>query len=107
MYATICLTQLLDIKPALCSRIVSQGGVSILCKKLENVSSFELVEHVIKALDKISLENAYSILSANGLLYLIQLIEFFDYNLQVFFYIVIQCLESCSQNNEPSHTVIW
>lgn len=74
----------MDIQPAFCGKIVSSGGVAILCKKLQSVESFDLIERVIKALEKIALENPNSILAANGLLYMSQLIEFFDYVQQVF-----------------------
>ncbi len=53
--------------------------MGLLCQKLGNVESFELVENVVRALDKIALENPYSILAGNGLLYMAQLIDFFDY----------------------------
>jgi len=82
LYATICLTQILDIKPTIASRIVSIGGVVLLCQKLQNIESFELVEHIIKALDKISLENAYCVLAANALNYMAQILDFFDFTQQ-------------------------
>lgn len=73
----------MDINPALCNKIVGLGGVTCLCKKLENIHSFDLIEHVIKALEKISYENPYAILIANGFASLTKLMEFFDYQMQV------------------------
>ncbi len=85
VYATICLTQLLDIKPTLCGKLVALGGVTQLCKRLENVASIELVEHVIKALEKVAIENPYAILASHGLSLLASLLDFFDFPLQVLF----------------------
>ena len=84
MYATVCLTHMIDILPTLCTKVASVGGVGLLCKKLANVESFELVENVIRCLEKIAVENPYSILTGNGILYMCQLIDFFDFAKQVF-----------------------
>jgi len=65
--------------PQVCNKMVTLGGVTILCEKLANVESFEVVENILRALGKIVHENAYSILAANGFLYLLQLIDFFDH----------------------------
>jgi len=82
LYATICITNIVDIMPSLCNKLASMGGVELLCQKLANVDSFELVENVIHALEKIALENPYSILTGNGILYMSQLIDFFDFQKQ-------------------------
>ena len=74
----VCITQLLDINPEIVSRIVENDGVSLLCQKLHNVTSLELIEHVIRALEKIGIENPHSILTARGLEYLAQLFEFLE-----------------------------
>ena len=58
--------------------MVTLGGVIALCEKLCNVESFDVIENVIRALGKVVFENAYSILTANGFLYLLQIIDFFD-----------------------------
>ena len=78
MYAVTSLTHVLDIMPQIANKVVATDGVNVLCEKLEAIESFEILEIVIRALQKIALENPYSILVANGMLYLLQLIDFFD-----------------------------
>lgn len=73
---------MLDISPATCSRLSSLGGVAILCQMLSNVQSMELVENVVKALDKIAAEIPYSILEGGGLAYLSKIVDFFEYTQQ-------------------------
>ena len=86
VYATICLTHIMDIVPPLCNKVASQGGVGLLCKRLESVESFELLENVIRALEKIATEIPYAILTANGLVSLARLLDFFEYPQQVTFF---------------------
>eukprot|EP01022_Parablepharisma_sp_SALTPOND_P012544 TRINITY_DN1618_c0_g1_i1.p1 TRINITY_DN1618_c0_g1~~TRINITY_DN1618_c0_g1_i1.p1 ORF type:complete len:1441 (+),score=186.83 TRINITY_DN1618_c0_g1_i1:639-4961(+) len=68
--------------PSLCNKVAALGGVDALCQKLASVESFELVENVVRALEKVALENPYAILAANGILYMSQLIDFFDFGKQ-------------------------
>ena len=75
----------------------------MLCKKLQNVESFDLVDRIIRALEKIAAEMPNAILAGNGLLFLSQLIDFFDYQQQVLFYILIQEIESSSQAHDDNN----
>jgi len=81
--ATICLSHILDINPALTNKLISYKGVEILCNNLQNIEYIDLVEWIVKTLDKVSLENSYSILSCNAILYLLNIIDFFDFTVQV------------------------
>ena len=74
---------MIDILPALCSRLASVGGVALLCQKLGNVESLELLENVVKTLDKVAQENPYAVLAGQALMYLPQLLDFFDFSMQV------------------------
>ena len=74
---------MIDILPSLCNKVATLGGVEILCQKLKNVESIELIENIIRALDKIALESPYSILAGQGILYISPLIDFFDFAKQV------------------------
>jgi len=78
VYTVICITQLLDLDPQLIVRFVKAKGVKMLCQKLVNISSLELIEHVIRALEKTANEIPRAILVSNGTLHLIQLFEFLD-----------------------------
>lgn len=89
VYTTVCLNHIMDIQPSFCGKIATCGGVALLCKKLQNVDSFDLIDHVIRALDKMSAEIPQAILAGNGLLFLSQLIDFFDYRQQVILVIYI------------------
>jgi len=78
----LCIGQILDIKPNLSVIIVSQDGIGLLCKILQDMGSFDLVEHVVRLLDRLAGDNANAVINNNTLFYLAQILEFFDFNQQ-------------------------
>jgi len=58
----------MDISPNIVSTVVNAGGVNSLCETMANAMHFlELIEACIKALEKISVENPYVILTSQAL----------------------------------------
>ena len=62
--------------------IVIKGGIPLLVKKLQDIASFELIEQTIKLLEKLALDNHQQIIANNALVYMGQLLEFFDFSQQ-------------------------
>jgi hypothetical protein len=83
VYATTCLTHIMDILPPLVNKIAGMGGVTKLCQRLEGIESFELIETIIRALDKVAGEMPYAVLTANGLTCLAKIVDFFEQPQQV------------------------
>ena len=83
VYATICLTHIMDILPNTCNKVVNEGGVKLLCEKMANFTYVDLAEAAIKALEKISHENPYSVLSSSGIPIMLNLLDFFEISVQV------------------------
>jgi len=75
----MCFAQLLDIKPNVANTIITGGGLKILCKKLQDITSIELVEHTLKVIEKIAQENVHCIIANNVLVQVGRLLEFFDF----------------------------
>jgi hypothetical protein len=78
MYATICITHLVDIFPNVGHIVVTCGGIPALCGKLGNFEYIDMAEHVIKALEKLSYENAPAILKEGGFAAILNLLDFFE-----------------------------
>jgi hypothetical protein len=78
------LTQILDILPTTASVIVNNDGVSILCDKLQYFEYSDVAENSIKALEKISIEYGDCIIKAGGFTILVNTIDFFIQNVQVY-----------------------
>lgn len=73
----------MEIAPHLSEVIVKNGGVNVLCEKMQNFEFIDIAENAIKTLEKISHNNSYAILHAGGLPILIKLIDFFVISVQV------------------------
>jgi hypothetical protein len=58
----------MDISPNIVGTVVNHGGVQCLCETMINAMHFiELSEACIKALEKISVENPYVVLTSQTL----------------------------------------
>jgi hypothetical protein len=69
----------MDIFPSICNSIINHGGVKCLCELLERSMGFiDLNESCIKAFDKISIENPYSILTSGALALSLNMMDFFE-----------------------------
>ena len=78
MHATMCITNLVDIFPNVGNIVVSCGGIAALCNKLGDFEFIDMAEHAIKALEKLSYENAPSILKEGGFATILNLLDFFE-----------------------------
>ena len=77
--AVQCLTNLMDIFPSICNSIINHGGVKCFSDLLEgNMGFIDLNEACIKALEKISFENPYSILTSGSLALCLNMMDFFE-----------------------------
>ena len=85
MHSASALSNILEIAPNLSEVIVKNGGVNVLCDKMQNFEFIDIAENAIKTLEKISHNNSYAILHAGGLPILIKLIDFFVISVQVIF----------------------
>lgn len=63
--------------------LVSSGGISILCQKMQNFEYVDVAENAIRALEKISVEHGSAILNAGGLEPMMNMIDFFVVSTQV------------------------
>ena len=69
----------MDIFPTICNSIINHGGVKSICELLERSMGYiDLNEACIKAFEKISFENPYSILTSNALSLSLNMMDFFD-----------------------------
>jgi len=84
---------MVDIHPQLCYAVASRQGVEALCERLKDVESVDIIENVIKAIQKISEEVPHAVVSCNCLEYLANVFEFLDLILQVFLLIITKNIE--------------
>lgn len=83
MFATQCLTNLMDIYPNICNNIVTHGGVKCFAQVLERSMGFiDLNEACIRALEKISTENPHAILTSGAMGLVLNMIDFFEISTQ-------------------------
>lgn len=79
VFAIQCLTNLMDIFPNICNNIVTQGGVKCFAQVLERSMGFiDLNEACIKAIEKISNENPYAILTSGSMALVLNMLDFFE-----------------------------
>lgn len=79
VFATQCLTNLMDIFPNICNTIVTHGGVKCFALVLEQSMGFiDLNEACIKAIEKISIENPYAILTSGAMAPVLNMMDFFE-----------------------------
>ena len=69
----------MDIFPNICNHIVSNGGVKCFAQVLERSMGFiDLNEACIRALEKISTENPYAILTSGAMGLTLNMMDFFE-----------------------------
>ena len=74
-----CLTNLMDIFPTICNTIVNHGAVKCIAEVLERSMGFiDLNEACIKAIEKISIENPYAILTSGVIGLCLNMMDFFE-----------------------------
>jgi hypothetical protein len=70
----------MDIFPNICNNIVTHGGVKCFAQVLERSMGFiDLNEACIKAIEKISIENPYAILTSGSMLLVLNMLDFFEF----------------------------
>jgi hypothetical protein len=73
----------MDIFPTICNSIVNHGAVKAIASILEGSMGFvDLNEGCIKALEKISLENPYAILTSGAIGLCMNMMDFFEISTQ-------------------------
>lgn len=73
----------MDIFPNICNSIVTHGGVKSIAQVLERSMGFiDLNEACIKALEKISIENPYAILTSGAIGLALNMMDFFEITTQ-------------------------
>jgi hypothetical protein len=73
----------MDIFPNICNNIVTHGGVKCFAQVLERSMGFiDLNEACIKALEKISIENPYAILTSGAMGLVLNMMDFFEISTQ-------------------------
>ncbi|KAJ3090034.1 Ubiquitin fusion degradation protein 4 [Quaeritorhiza haematococci] len=77
-----CLSNLIEALPSSTMQIVSNGGVQVLVGKLMEVEYIDLAEQVLSVLEKVSVEYPAAVIRANGLVAVLQYIDFFSLHVQ-------------------------
>lgn len=73
----------MDIFPSICNSIINHGGVKCLCDLMErNIGFIDLSESCIKAFEKISSENPYTILTSGAMALCLNMMDFFEFTTQ-------------------------
>ena len=68
--------------------LVNNDGVGTLCEKVQYFEYSDVAENAIKALEKVSIDYADSILKCGGFSILVNTIDFFVQNIQVRSFII-------------------
>ncbi|KAI9099522.1 hypothetical protein DFS34DRAFT_579446 [Phlyctochytrium arcticum] len=82
LLACRCLSNLIEAHPSSTMHVLQHGAVSVLVGKLMEVEYIDLAEQVLSVLGKISQEYPSAIIRANGLLAVLQYIDFFSLHVQ-------------------------
>jgi hypothetical protein len=82
LYSLQCLNFLLDLNPAYTSTVKKFGGMPKIVLMTQNIEFIDLAEMAIKAIEKMSLENPYALLECDAFCSVLNLIDFFDFNLK-------------------------
>ncbi|KAI8909282.1 hypothetical protein DFJ77DRAFT_433488 [Powellomyces hirtus] len=82
LLACRCLSNLIEAHPSSTMHVLQHGAVQVLVGKLMEVEYIDLAEQVLSVLDKISLDYPAAIIRANGLLAVLQYIDFFGLHVQ-------------------------
>lgn len=82
LWALNCINYLLDINPRSTNTVVKYNGVQKIVKMAENVEYIDCVESAIKAIEKMSYENTFSLVEKDAFITVLSFIDFFDLNLR-------------------------
>ena len=85
MNSIICLNIFLDINPMFTPIIIKSGGVPKLVLLTQNIQYIDIAENAIKAIEKMSTENPVALLENDAFSNILNLIEFFELGLRVYF----------------------
>ncbi len=91
---------MVDIAPQLCYAVASRHGVEALCERLKEVGTIEVIESVVKAIEKIAEEIPQAIIASKGLEYLAKVFEFLEVSQQVLMFCVCAQPENQKIRNE-------
>jgi E3 ubiquitin-protein ligase TRIP12 len=72
----------MDIFPSAVNTIINHQGVAALSQKIQNLEYIDLAEKAIKALERISSEAAHSILANADLDIILNMMDFFELDVQ-------------------------
>lgn len=82
LWSLNCINYLLDINPRSTNTVVKYNGVQKIVKLAENVEYIDCVESAIKAIEKMSYENTFSLVEKDAFITVLAFIDFFDFNLR-------------------------
>ncbi|KAI8816747.1 uncharacterized protein EV422DRAFT_500983 [Fimicolochytrium jonesii] len=82
LLACRCLSNLIEAHPSSTGHVLQHGAVDVLVGKLMEVEYIDLAEQVLAVLNKISVDYPSAIVRANGLLAVLQYIDFFGLHVQ-------------------------
>jgi hypothetical protein len=83
VHSTASLRHILDHFPSGADSLVNNGGVIILCDKIQNLEYIDIAENSIRTLEKVSKNHGEVLLKQGVLNILMNLIDFFVIPLQV------------------------
>lgn len=73
----------MDIYPSSVNTIINHHGVSALSQKIQSLEYIDLAEKAIKALERISSESANSVLTYANIDIILNMMDFFEYDVQI------------------------
>ena len=82
MLACRCLAYLIEVLPAASHAVVKNGAVPVIIEKLENITFIDLAEQALQTLEKISKYHTTDIVKHNGMLAMLQYLDFFNIHVQ-------------------------
>lgn len=84
VHATSCIFHILELFPNAGKLMVQIGGIALLCEKMQKFEYIDVAENSIKALEKLSVEYGEEILNNGTIPLIMNIIDFFYINIQVF-----------------------
>ncbi|KAJ3124563.1 Ubiquitin fusion degradation protein 4 [Nowakowskiella sp. JEL0407] len=82
LLAARCLSNLLEANPSSAGYIISNDGIKVFVGKLMEIEFIDLAEQILQVLEKISIEYPIAVLKNNGLIAVLQYIDFFSLHVQ-------------------------
>ena len=82
MLACRCLAYLIEVLPAASHAVVKNGAVPVIIEKLQNITFIDLAEQALQTLEKISKYHTTDIVKHNGMLAMLQYLDFFNIHVQ-------------------------